>query len=211
MEPAGQCRSRTGCQRDRRPLPASLGEQHRVDARQDAVRDAAIASCQGQPVPRRAARRREGRRSDRPHGGGERHHVAGVRRFRKHSRGRSRAAASSSRTICSSAAAATATCTGTQSASSGPDFIASNGDDLTLGGEAYKFTGLNEYTMGGHCAYATDLTRDLKDWGPGKRVLRTWFFQSSTGTGARRDWARFDAVLAAAERKRHQGHPRAAE
>ena len=80
---------------------------------------------------------------------------------------------------------------------SGPDFIASNGDDLTLGGEAYKFTGLNEYTMGGHCAYATDLTRDLKDWGPGKRVLRTWFFQSSTGTGARRDWARFDAVLAA--------------
>ena len=80
----------------------------------------------------------------------------------------------------------------------GPDFIRRDGDDLTLDGSPYRFTGFNQYTMGGHCAYAPDLARDLADWGPGKRVLRTWFFQASTGNGATRDWSRFDAMLAAA-------------
>jgi endo-1,4-beta-mannosidase len=68
-----------------------------------------------------------------------------------------------------------------------------------LNGAPYRFTGVNYFQAGGGCGYSPNLSQDLTNWGSGKEALRTWFFQKTTGTGATRDWSRFDNVIATAK------------
>ena len=85
-----------------------------------------------------------------------------------------------------------------------PGFVTRSGDQLLLEGEPFVFTGLNipNANSDGWCFKALDMDQVLDDIGEGKAVVRAWFFQGMAtddgpGTTAR-NWARFDATLAAA-------------
>ena len=84
-----------------------------------------------------------------------------------------------------------------------PDFVTRNGTALMLGGEAFRPIGLNIYNANsnGFCASAMDgtlLSQSLMAIGPGKNVIRSWFFQQLATTDGQRDWTAFDRTLATA-------------
>ncbi len=80
------------------------------------------------------------------------------------------------------------------------DFVTSDGGDLMLDGIPFRFTGLNipNANSDGTCFAPIDVGQALADIGPGKAVMRAWFFQNMATTGGVRDWSRFDATLSAA-------------
>ena len=84
-----------------------------------------------------------------------------------------------------------------------PDFVTRNGTALMLSGEAFRPIGLNIYNANsnGFCASAMDgtlLSQSLMAIGPGKNVIRAWFFQQLATTDGQRDWTAFDRTLATA-------------
>jgi hypothetical protein len=81
-----------------------------------------------------------------------------------------------------------------------PEFIRADGTGLTLEDEPFAFTGLNIYNANsdGTCGSAVDLDQAIVDIGPGKTVIRSWFFQDLATTNGVRDWSRFDATLTTA-------------
>jgi Ca2+-binding RTX toxin-like protein len=81
------------------------------------------------------------------------------------------------------------------------DFITRDGATLLHMGEAFTFTGVNIYNANsdGACGSEVDLERAIDDIGPGKKVLRAWFFQNMATESGSRDWTRFDQTLATAE------------
>ena len=91
------------------------------------------------------------------------------------------------RTICSK--------DGTFSTLAESPFVTSAGTELRLGGEPYRFTGLNIYNANsrGECWYAlasgTGLDEALTEIGPGKEAIRAWFFESLATTNGERDWS----------------------
>ena len=76
-----------------------------------------------------------------------------------------------------------------------------------LDGEPYRFTGINIYNAqsDGWCGpamrYGSTLGDALTSIGPGKGVLRTWFFQGSAidYDTNQRDWSAFDHTLQVAD------------
>lgn len=79
------------------------------------------------------------------------------------------------------------------------DFVQKSGSGLTLGRQPYKFTGFNDYQLMG-CGYTANFDSDITAMGPGKEVVRTWFFQNSvTNPDGTRNWAKFDAAIATAK------------
>ncbi len=89
---------------------------------------------------------------------------------------------------------------GTPTSSGG--FVTRSGRTLLVDGEEFQFTGLNIYNANsdGTCGSALDLGLAFDEIGPGKAVVRAWFFQGlATTSGGVRDWTRFDATLATAE------------
>ncbi len=81
------------------------------------------------------------------------------------------------------------------------DFIQRQGTQLRLSGDPYRFTGLNIYNANsdGRCWFEysdEELDQALTDMGPGKEVMRAWFFQPlATTPGGVRNWTRFDRTL----------------
>jgi probable HAF family extracellular repeat protein len=84
-----------------------------------------------------------------------------------------------------------------------PGFITGSGTQLLLNGQPFRFTGLNIYNANsdGWCWDAMRsgpaLDQALTAIGPGKSVMRAWFFQPlaiDKGTGLR-DWSGFDHTL----------------
>jgi endo-1,4-beta-mannosidase len=80
-------------------------------------------------------------------------------------------------------------------------FVTRAGRTLFVDGEEFRFTGLNIYNANSRtCGQVVDLDQALDELGPGKRVIRPWFFQGlATTSEVMRDWSRFDATLATAE------------
>ena len=84
-------------------------------------------------------------------------------------------------------------------------FVMRSGAALTLGGQPYRFTGVNMYNANsdGWCRGAltdSEFGQALDDIGLGgdeHGVLRAWFFQTlaTTYPGGARDWTRFDRTL----------------
>ena len=74
-------------------------------------------------------------------------------------------------------------------------FVTSEGTELRLDGQPYRFTGLNVYNANsrGECWYALasgpGLDEALTEMGPGTEVIRAWFFESLATTGGERDWS----------------------
>jgi mannan endo-1,4-beta-mannosidase len=86
----------------------------------------------------------------------------------------------------------------------GNPFVTRQGTQLMLAGQPFHFTGLNIYNANsrGNC-YVTlgegsGLDQALTQWGPGKTVMRAWFYQTLATSGGHRDWAAFDHTLAVA-------------
>lgn len=82
-------------------------------------------------------------------------------------------------------------------------FVTRSGTQLMLNGQPFLFTGVNIYNANsdGWCNFQyTDQQFDqtLSDLGPGKEVIRAWFFQSLATENGQRDWSRFDRTVAAA-------------
>ena len=83
-------------------------------------------------------------------------------------------------------------------------FVKRAGTKLTLGGNPYRFTGLNIYNANsrGSCWYAMSsgptLGSSLDAIGPRKEAFRAWFFQSQATTAGHRDWSAFDHTLSVA-------------
>ena len=69
-----------------------------------------------------------------------------------------------------------------------------------LDGSPFLFSGLNipNANSDGTCFTAIDLDQALTDIGPGKAVMRAWFFQNMATTSGERNWSRFEATLATA-------------
>ena len=88
--------------------------------------------------------------------------------------------------------------------SSGAGFVTRSGTQLMLGGNPYRFTGLNIYNANSvnNCWYTlgsgSALDTSLADIGPGKEAFRTWFFQKLATKNGVRDWSAFDHTLAVA-------------
>jgi mannan endo-1,4-beta-mannosidase len=90
-------------------------------------------------------------------------------------------------------------------ASSG--FVTASGTHLSLGGQPYRFVGLNFFqtnmTAGiPNCsgwAANSDLDNQLTGMGPGHNVIRAWFFQDMATSNGGRDWSAFDHTLAVAK------------
>lgn len=89
-------------------------------------------------------------------------------------------------------------------ASGSPGFVTANGSDLELDGQPYRFTGLNIYNANsnGWCWYEMATGNEMDDAltsiGPGKKVIRSWFFQPMATDGGVRNWSRFDNTLSVA-------------
>jgi CSLREA domain-containing protein len=85
--------------------------------------------------------------------------------------------------------------------------VTREGSELQLGGQPFRFTGLNIYNANsdGWCWYAMDppiLEDSLAAIGPATEVIRAWFFQplaTTKGATRVRDWSRFDRTLQAAD------------
>lgn len=76
-------------------------------------------------------------------------------------------------------------------------FVAARGRQLTRDGRPFRFVGVNCFEMAGYADRADQLFAMLA--GHGVKVVRFWAFQINCGpTG--RDFARFDALVAAAKR-----------
>jgi endo-1,4-beta-mannosidase len=78
-------------------------------------------------------------------------------------------------------------------------FVQRNGEDLSLAGLRYRFTGFNFYNAASanNCAYAGNLN-DLLQWIPGIKVMRFWAFQKLATVNGVRNWNYIDSVLTAA-------------
>jgi len=85
-----------------------------------------------------------------------------------------------------------------------PGFVTRSGTTLLVGGQPYRFVGLNIYNANnqGTCWYelgaTTALDKTLTAIGPAQNVFRAWFFQSLATRNGQRDWSSFDATLAVA-------------
>ena len=79
-------------------------------------------------------------------------------------------------------------------------FVTRAGVQLFLDGQPFTFSGLNIYNANsdGTCGSVIDLDQALTDIGPGKTVMRAWFFQDLATAGGVRDWTRMDQTLAIA-------------
>ena len=82
-------------------------------------------------------------------------------------------------------------------------FVGRNGTDLVLNGAPYRFTGFNIYNANSrwNCWYQMADGRfggALSGIGGGQEAVRVWFFQRLATSNGVRDWAAFDATLAAA-------------
>ncbi len=82
-------------------------------------------------------------------------------------------------------------------------FVVRNGTGLTVNGAPYRFTGFNVYNANSrsNCWYPMTNGRfgqTLDQIGSGQEAVRVWFFQRLATTNGARDWAAFDATLAAA-------------
>ncbi len=90
--------------------------------------------------------------------------------------------------------------------------VGRNGTQLTLDGLPYRFTGLNLYNAsnvrntgctGTNLGSGPALSSTLDQWGAGKQVMRSWFFQNlaqpTIGAGSAYDWSAFDHTLAVAD------------
>jgi mannan endo-1,4-beta-mannosidase len=82
-------------------------------------------------------------------------------------------------------------------------FVTRSGTQLTLNGQPFLFTGVNIYNANsdGWCGFPytnQQFDQTLSDLGPGKEVIRAWFFQSLATENGQRDWSRFDRTIAAA-------------
>lgn len=78
-------------------------------------------------------------------------------------------------------------------------FVSSDGVDLLVDGQAYKFTGLNVYMAASHgtCGGSTSLQQAFTGL-PRGSVIRFWAFQSFFVSKGKFDWTPFDRVLAIA-------------
>lgn len=85
-------------------------------------------------------------------------------------------------------------------------FVARAGTQLTLGGQPFRFQGLNIYMAAsrGRCGGSIRLGRVLNQIGPGQNVFRVWLFQPFVVSHGRFDWTAFDALLAAAASHRER-------
>ncbi len=89
-------------------------------------------------------------------------------------------------------------------AAAGNQFVTRRGSVLYLGNQPYRFTGFNIYNANSrnNCAATMGegpaLDEALNAIGPGKTVMRSWFFQNLATTGGARDWRAFDHTLAVA-------------
>ncbi len=83
-------------------------------------------------------------------------------------------------------------------------FVTSEGTELRLDGNPYRFTGMNVYNANsrGQCWYALasgpGLDEALAEMSSGTEVIRAWFFESLATTEGERDWSGFDHTLAVA-------------
>lgn len=90
--------------------------------------------------------------------------------------------------------------------------VSRSGTQLTLDGQPFRFTGFNLYNAnnvrntgctGTNLGSGTALSATLDQWGPGKQVMRAWFFQNlaqpTIGAGTTYDWSAFDHTLAVAD------------
>jgi mannan endo-1,4-beta-mannosidase len=84
-------------------------------------------------------------------------------------------------------------------------FVQRNGTQLVLNGQPFRFTGfnlLNANSDGSTCGPAMNngpaLDQALSAWGPGQKVMRSWFFQSMATSDGKRDWSAFDHTLSVA-------------
>jgi mannan endo-1,4-beta-mannosidase len=81
-------------------------------------------------------------------------------------------------------------------------FVTRDGHRLLLDGEPYRFTGINIYNAnsdglcGDQMNSGTVLADSIAAIGPGKNVIRAWFFEPLALDGAgERDWTAFDNTL----------------
>ena len=85
-----------------------------------------------------------------------------------------------------------------------PDLVTRNGTQLLVNGQPFRPVGLNIYNANssGNCwydlAHGSTLDDSLSAIGPGKNVLRAWFFQDLAMANGQRDWSAFDHTLAVA-------------
>ena len=94
-------------------------------------------------------------------------------------------------------------------AASHDTFVQRDGTQLTLGGQPWRFTGVNMYNANsdGWCGHSMDVTggieRAFDELGPHHRVVRAWFFQplSLSADQQARDWTRFDRTIQAARER----------
>jgi mannan endo-1,4-beta-mannosidase len=80
------------------------------------------------------------------------------------------------------------------------DYVARSGDQLTLGGAAWKFAGYNLSCQQPFLMTTAQLEYYFDDIkaNSGGNVVRMWWFQSDMGTGSN-PWAPFDTIVAAAK------------
>jgi Tol biopolymer transport system component len=80
-------------------------------------------------------------------------------------------------------------------------FVTRAGTELRLGGQPYRFAGINIYNANNSagCWYplasGPELGAALDEIGGGAKVVRAWFFQNMATTGGARDWSAFDHTL----------------
>ena len=85
-----------------------------------------------------------------------------------------------------------------------PGFVTASGTQLMLDGQPYRFSGFNIYfaNSDGWCGpgfgAGSGLDEGLTAMGPGKSVIRGWFFQPLGTDGGVRNWSRFDHTLSVA-------------
>lgn len=81
-------------------------------------------------------------------------------------------------------------------------FVARAGTQLVLGGQPFRFEGLNIYMAASHgtCGGTVRLNSVLRQIGKGQNVFRIWLFQPFVVRDGKLDWSYFDDVLAAAAR-----------
>ena len=113
--------------------------------------------------------------------------------------------------LCSAQAPGVHSVTGTDGSAAGSatlqvpgDFVQRTGTQLTVDSQPFRPIGLDIYNANsnGWCWYPMDgtiLDTSLTAIGPGKNVMRAWFFQQLATTNGARDWTAFDRTLATAK------------
>jgi endo-1,4-beta-mannosidase len=81
-------------------------------------------------------------------------------------------------------------------------FVEENGTGLSVGGQAYRFEGMDIYMAAsrGECGGSVNLGRVLDEIGPEQNVFRVWLFQPFVVSHGHFVWGTFNRLLEAANR-----------